>query len=187
MTAAVPSDQRLPLYRRILGDAYARLPPPLQAMHDVQQEVTVTGVAAVERGHGLLSRLVAWLFGFPPAGKDVPVSVTFRPHDGREEWHRNFAGRKFMCVQEEGRGRDQWLLCERFGPLAAAMALVLDEGRLRLVLRHWSAFGLPLPMALAPRINAYEFAEAGRFDFHVEIAHPVTGPIVGYRGWLDPH
>jgi hypothetical protein len=187
MTGAVPSDRRLPLYRRILGDAYVLLPPPLQAMHDVHQEVTVAGVAAVERGRGLLSRLVAWLFGFPPAGKDAPVSVTFRPHDGREEWHRNFAGWKFMTVQEQGRGRNEWLLCERFGPLAATVALVLDGGRLRLVQHRWSAFGLPLPLALAPRINAYEFAEAGRFHFHVEIAHPFTGPIVGYRGWLEPH
>lgn len=186
MTAA-PSDRRLPLYRRILGDAYALMPPPLQAMHDVREEVTATGVASVERGRGLVSRLVASLFGFPPAGKDVPVSVTFRPHDGREAWYRSFAGRKFMSVQEEGRGRNEWLLCERFGPLAATMALVLDGGRLRLVLRRWSAFGLPLPLALGPRIDAYEFAEAGRFHFHVEIAHPVTGLIVGYRGWLGSH
>ena len=56
------------------------------------------------------------------------------------------------------------------------MALVLDGERLRLVLRRWSVFGIPLPLALAPRINAYEFAEDGRFHFHVEIAHPSHRP-----------
>jgi hypothetical protein len=77
-------------------------------------------------------------------------------------------------------------LCERFGPLNFAMALVLEDGRLRLVLRRGSLFGIPLPRALLPRNNAYEFAKDGRFHFHVEIAHPLTGPIVGYRGWLVP-
>lgn len=118
--------------------------------------------------------------------RQLTVSVTFQPRDGAEAWHRNFAGRKFMSVQEEGQGRNEWLVCERFGPLVAAMALVLDGERLRLVIRRWSLFGLPLPLALAPRINACEFAESGRFHFHVEIAHPLTGPIVGYRGWLVP-
>jgi len=29
-------------------------------------------------------------------------------------------------------------------------------------------------------------AEDGRFNFHVEIDHPLTGMIVRYRGWLVP-
>ena len=66
------------------------------------------------------------------------------------------------------------------------MALVLDEGKLRLIVRRWSVFGVPLPLWLAPRGDAYEHAADGRFHFHVEIAHPFTGLIAGYRGWLDP-
>ena len=31
-----------------------------------------------------------------------------------------------------------------------------------------------------------ESAEDGRFNFHVEISHPLTGLIVRYRGWLVP-
>jgi len=57
---------------------------------------------------------------------------------------------------------------------------------MRLVVRRWSLFGIPMPLALAPRGNSYEFAEGGRFHFHVEIRHPFTGLIVGYRGWLVP-
>jgi hypothetical protein len=64
------------------------------------------------------------------------------------------------------------------------MALVPEEGRLRLVLRRWSAFGVPLPMWLCPHTKSYESAEDGRFGFHVEISHPLTGLIVRYRGWL---
>jgi Domain of unknown function (DUF4166)/Saccharopine dehydrogenase NADP binding domain len=175
-----------PLYRRILGDAYATLPPPLQVMHDLKSELTAAGVASVERGEGLLARLAAAIVGFPPPGDDVPVEVAFRLQDGREFWQRNFAGQRFESTQEEGKRRSARLLCERFGGLSFAMALVVDGERMRLVMRRWSLFGLPLPLALAPRIDAYEHVEDGRFRFHVEISHPLTGLIVRYRGWLVP-
>ena len=175
-----------PLYRRLLGDAWDALPAPLRAMHDLATGLTAAGEATIERGKGLLARCVGWLFGFPPAGKDVPVTVTFTVRDGREIWQRTFGGRSFSSTQEEGRGRFERLLCERFGPFAFAMALVLDEGRMRLVIRRWTAFGIPMPLALAPTGNAYECVEGGRFRFHVEIGHPVTGLIVAYRGWLVP-
>lgn len=77
-------------------------------------------------------------------------------------------------------------MCERFDPLSFAMALVAEGDRLALVLRRWSLLGLPLPMWLCPRSSSYETVENGRFRFHVEIAHPLTGLIVRYQGWLSP-
>jgi hypothetical protein len=174
----------LPLYRRLLGDAYQALPAPLQAMHDLQDRMSAEGIATVTRGSGLLPRLAAALVGFPRAGANVPVRVDFRRENGGERWARTFAGRSFHSTQEQGRGCFEWLVCERFGPLCVGMALVLDGERLRLIVRRWSMFGIVLPLWLAPRGDAYEFAEDGRFHFHVEIGHPFTGLIVGYRGWL---
>src|SRR5215470_5173214 len=107
-----------PLYRRILGEAYATLPQPLQVMHDLKRELTATGVGSVERGRGLLARLAAAIVGFPPAGDDIPVQVTFQLKDGRELWQRSFAGQRFASTQEEGKGRSARLLCERFGALS---------------------------------------------------------------------
>jgi len=66
------------------------------------------------------------------------------------------------------------------------MALVIDGSRMRLVLRRWTVFGVPLPMWLCPRSDSYETAEDGRFHFHVEISHALTGLMVRYRGWLEP-
>jgi hypothetical protein len=91
-----------------------------------------------------------------------------------------------MSVQYAGKGRSDSLIVERFGPFAFAIAAVLDAGRLRLVVRRWSFLGLPLPLWLAPGGEAYEFADAGRFHFHVELGHRLTGLIVRYRGWLAP-
>ena len=66
------------------------------------------------------------------------------------------------------------------------MGADFDEGRLSLVLRRWSVFGIPLPLWLCPRASAYEGVENGRFHFHVEIGHPLIGLIVRYQGWLLP-
>jgi Domain of unknown function (DUF4166)/Saccharopine dehydrogenase NADP binding domain len=181
---SLPSDAGVPLYRRLLGEAWDSLPAPLQVMHDLDDTLLAEGIAEVERGNGLLARLVARIVGFPQAAKEVPVRVSFTVRGGREHWRRSFAGRTFASIQEQGRGRFEWLLCERFGPLVLGMALVLEGGRLRLTVRRWSAFGIPLPRALAPRGDSYEFARDGRFHFHVEIGHPLTGLLVGYRGWL---
>ena len=143
-------------------------------------------VAVIERGRGVVSRLSAWLMGFPPAGRDVPVTVTFRVEKGREHWGRTFGENAFSSIQEQGRGCYDRLLCERFGPFCFGLALVVEDDRLRLVLRGWSFAGLRLPVSFAPCIDAYELAERGRFRFHVEIGHPLMGLIVRYQGWLAP-
>ncbi len=175
-----------PLYRRLLADAYAQLPAPIQTMHDLADTLSVGGIATIERGKSPLARAIAAAVGFPPAGESVPVKVLFTLRDGREVWRRTFADRSFTSTQEEGRGRFERLMCERFGPFAFGIALLREAGRLRLLVRRWSVFGIPLPAALAPFGDAYESAEDGRFRFHVEIRLPLIGLIVGYRGWLAP-
>jgi hypothetical protein len=173
-----------PLYARILGPAWRRLPAPIRRMHDLRGTHVAKGRAKVDRGRGLLARLLAGLVGFPQASTDVPVVVEFDAAKGEEIWQRTFGKRSFSSRQSSGFGRSRHLLCERFGPLRFDMALVANTDRLTLVLRRWSLFGLSLPMALGPRSEAYESAEHDRFNFHVRISHPLTGLIVQYDGWL---
>jgi uncharacterized protein DUF4166/saccharopine dehydrogenase-like protein len=181
-----PLPANAPLYHRVLNEAWAALPEPLRAMHEVTGSLTAEGVATVTRGSSPMARLAAAMFRFPPPGRDVPVKVSFEVRDGRELWRREFAGHAFASSQEEGWGRFERLLCERFGPFAFGLALVVADGRMRLVVRRWSLFGLPLPLVLAPYGDAYESAENDRFNFHVAIGHPLVGPIVRYDGWLMP-
>jgi uncharacterized protein DUF4166 len=119
-------------------------------------------------------------------GTDVPVRVDFVLSPSRESWTRHFDGHSFSSSQFMGTGRSDLLLCERFGPLTFAIALVPDGGRLHLVLRRWTAFGVPMPAWLCPRSATYEAGEDGRFCFRVEISHRLTGLVVRYRGWLKP-
>jgi hypothetical protein len=175
------------LYETILGDAYARLSQPLQSLHRFGLDGSFQGRARVQRGAGWLSRLAASVFRFPDAAADVLVRVRLTwDARGREVWQRTFAGRSFQSTQEAGTGRNAGLLVERFGPLAFAMAVVEENGRLKLLLRRWSALGVPLPRWVAPRAEVFEHDAGGRFNFCVDIALPLAGRIVRYEGWLEP-
>jgi hypothetical protein len=179
-----PVSDAAPLYARILGEAWSNLPAEIRAMHDIRGTAIAEGRARVERGRGVLARLIAALIGFPATNPDIPVRVQFDASDGVEIWTRKFGNDRFASRQFAGRGQSEHLLCERFGPLTFVMALVVAGERLSLILRRWSAFGLPLPMWLCPRSDSYESTEQGRFNFHVRIGHPLTGLIVRYDGWL---
>jgi hypothetical protein len=180
----------MPLYRQLLGTAFDALPDAIRRMHDFDSERIAEGRASVDRGTGWIARTIANRVGFPPAGDSVPLVVTFRQRLGRwgrhEVWRRNFDGHVFGSIQEAGRGRFDRLLCERFGPCAFGFALVVDGDCLRLVLRGWSVYGLPLPLWLAPACEAYEWADEGGFRFFVELSYPLAGLIVRYQGWLEP-
>ena len=173
-----------PLYARLLGAAWHELPAEIRAMHDLHSGLTARGTADVERGPRFVARLLARAIGFPASAAAIPVMVRFTAEDGVETWTRSFGKQTFSSAQFAGRGRNAQLLCERFGWLEFAMALVVEGGRLSLVLRRWSLLGIPLPMCLCPRVSAHESVEGGRFCFRVDIRHAVAGLIIRYEGSL---
>lgn len=173
-----------PLYAQLLGSAWQALPEQIRRLHSVKSQARFEGRASIDRGTGVLSKLIALMMGFPRAGVDVPVSVRFDVADGVETWTRTFADKTFSSRQFAGRGRSERLLCERFGPMTFVMALVPQDAQLRLVLRRWTIFGISLPLWLGPRSNSFETVDEHHFRFHVDISHPWAGLIVRYRGWL---
>jgi len=176
-----------PLYRRILGGAWDRLPEAVRAMHDLDGQMTAAGEGAVERGRHPLARLVGGLIGLPPAADRVPVTVRFTERDGVERWTRTFGRSSFASTQEEGRGPFGRLVVERFGPVALGLALVAEEDRVRLHIRRVSVFGVPLPASLWPRLDTVESVDpVGRFRFDDRVTLPLAGLLVRYRGWLVP-
>lgn len=180
---STPRDSAL-LYERTLGDAWHALSPAVREMHSGGE--SAEGRARVDRGSGPLAMLAGAMMSFPPAAADIPVRVTFEQMPGGEVWRRTFGRNSFQSHQYEGRGKSERLIVERFGALEFAMALVADGDRVRLITRRWSAFGIALPLWLAPRSDAYEREENGVFHFFVEITHPLAGLIVRYSGWLTP-
>ncbi|MXO90460.1 DUF4166 domain-containing protein [Pontixanthobacter aquaemixtae] len=169
-----------------MGVAFDGLPPKVKQLHDSSELRSWSGAADITRGTGVLSRIAAAIFGFPAAGSNVPVTVTFAPEKNGERWTRNFGGRKFHSVQSQGSEEGAGLLTERFGPVSATMALVVSDGRLLLVPKKWSLLGVPMPGFLMPGGDSFESERDGFFRFDVEIAAPFVGLIVTYKGALSP-
>lgn len=180
------NDAGAPLYRKILGSAFYRLPSRVQELHDTALPRRWTGFAQVRRGPGLMAALVAALVGFPKAASRASVSVTFMPEGSAERWIRSFDGKSFSSLQSAGTGKNEHLLVERFGITSFAMALVVDTDRMFLVQRRWSVLGIPMPQFLLPIGSSFETVHEGQFCFDVQIALPLIGLIVAYQGSLDP-
>ncbi|TGD97013.1 SDR family oxidoreductase [Methylobacterium nonmethylotrophicum] len=174
------------LYRGILGPALDTLPTPVSAFHEGSGSRRWTGSAGVRRGTGLVARLLCATIGFPDTARNAPVTVIVSPEHGGERWTRTIGEKTFASVQSAGTGRDRYLLVERFGVVAVAIALVRDGKRLVFVTRRWSILGIPMPRSLLPTGETFETEIDGRFAFDVTIRAPLVGLIVAYRGTLEP-
>lgn len=168
-----------PLYRRVMGQAFERLPVAVRDMHQPWRESWAEGAAEVTGAANALGRLVARVMGFPAPGRHR-LHVGFAEFEGVERWTRDFGGQSFSSELSA----DDGCLVERFGPLRFRFDLPADDAGLTMIIRGWSAFHIPLPLFLAPGSKAREWEEDGRFQFDVPIALPLLGQVVRYRGWL---
>ena len=170
-----------PLYQRVMGSDFNTLPTPVRAMHQIVGDGGASGSALVDRGSSPLARLIAAIMRFPPAGQHA-LRVRFEEREGRERWTRHFGRHRFSSELRQ-RGAQ---LIERFGPMRFRFDLAPTADGLEMVMRGWSVCHIPLPLALAPRSHAREWAEGDDFCFDVPIALPIIGRIVHYRGRLRP-
>ena len=175
------------IYDEVMGPALDGLAAPVRAFHRAASPVRFAGRASVVRGASPLAGIVAAMIGLPPAHADCAVVVDIdRDAQGVEAWRRSFDGKVFASRQEPGRGGWTGLMVERIGPMAFAYALHERGGALHLELRGWTALGMPMPAVLGPRATAFEHGADGRFNFDVDMALPLIGRLVRYRGWLEP-
>lgn len=180
IACAVRSERYEPLYRRVLGERFDILPAPIREMHGICGDGGAGGQARVHRGTNPLARLVGFVMRFPRPGSHQ-LHVAFREENGCERWTRDFGGQRFHSELSMRKGR----LTERFGPMRFAFDLPVSPGGLERRIVRWSAFGIPMPLWLAPRVTAGEEVRGGLFAFHVEIALPLIGRIVRYEGTLE--
>ena len=179
----IVEDKIVPLFQQFLGSDFGLLPPAVQAGHAVYGPRRWAGRARVSRGTSLWSRLLARLFGFPPASEDTSVTVAMTPQKGGELWERRFDGKpfwSFLKVQEDR-------MTEQFGPLTFTLGLHVTDGELHYPVLAGRIGPVPLPKLLLPQSIAKEFEREGRFHFDVQLRAPFTGaPMVHYQGWLVP-
>jgi|AGTN01.3.fsa_nt_gi hypothetical protein len=172
-------------FQRILGAAFEGLPGPVQHFHGLSGELHTNGTAEITSVANPTAWALCKIAGLPKPGRDVPVTVSFHPDGkGREFWDRHFAGRRYASTMEAGQGKDDGLLIEHFGPFDLLFRLEPREGGLGWSLSGWRLLGIPLPTWSRPAIECTEMAEGNRFVFDIDVAFPLMGHVVHYRGWL---
>lgn len=173
----------VPLFRRVLGPGFEALPEAVRATHDTADVSRWQGRARVRRGTGAWSRLLARVFGFPPAAEEVALEVIKTVTPRGETWVRRFGTRRFRShLAATPRG-----MTERFGPFTFLLGLRVHDGALEFPVTAGRLGPLPLPRWLLPVSVARETAQGGQFHFDVELRAPLTGGLmVQYQGWLEP-
>ena len=83
------------MFQKVLGDSWQDLPQEVSKSYQVIDEKYLAGFAKVTRGSGLQANLIAWLFGFPKAAENVPVSVRKSCIKESQTWTRTFGKKTF--------------------------------------------------------------------------------------------
>ncbi len=178
-------EKNLTLFQSALADRWQQLPKALQTLDSSQDKATFSGVAQISRGGSVLSELIAWAVGFPPAGKAVPVMVTKACREAGEVWERNFQGRVFhsTCLPSPQR----YHVRERLGVFTFELALNVTDDGISLPIRRGWCLGLPIPSTLLSKSESREFVHENKFHFDIVVLAPFgLGLIVRYQGWLLP-
>jgi hypothetical protein len=174
----------LPLYRRVLGADFDRMPAPVRAVHDFTGRYVGEGTATVERGN-LVARAMAALLGMPQAGRDRPVRIEIDATTKGELLSRFYPDCTLRTFQTCETRKGQTLLGERFGPFRLSIALTAHARGCDFRLVRWTLGPVPLPMALAPRLVATERVCEGKHRFLVRISLPLIGLLLGYEGDVE--
>jgi Domain of unknown function (DUF4166) len=168
------------LFPSALGAQFAALDPYLRWVHSGESR-RLRGSVTVERGSGVVARMLGILASLPAAMRAAPIEVRIEVTGTGEKWVRLFAGQHLMVSTLKTEGE---LLVERLGPAALKFRLVVRDGKLEWVLEHIAAFGIALPLKWF-RIAATIKAQDGRYHFVVNAELIGVGRIVRYEGLLD--
>lgn len=169
-----------PLFAVLLGPAFDALPGPVRALHVAQGGRRYAGSVEVERGPGLLSRLVAFATHLPPAGSG-PLCVEIEASPQQERWTRFIGGR----AMPSRLWRDGDVLCERLGLATFGFRLEVVDGAIAWRVVRVQALGVSLPARWFAGVGARESADGERYAFDVWASLPLAGLLVHYSGWLD--
>jgi hypothetical protein len=173
------------LFETLLGEKWRQLPASIRRLHSVHDIESFSGRATVTRGKGMIARLAAWLFGFPEAGRNVPLTITKRRTAGGEVWERNFAGRIFRSHLSASPLPSHCR--EGFVAFKYELELPVRDGSMHLHVQRGWFLGVPMPSFLLPASESREYDVDGVFHFDVGLYAPLGGSlIVRYQGRLTP-
>jgi hypothetical protein len=177
----------IPLYQRLMGDAWPRVAPAIRSMHGRQDSLHAQGRFRIDYGQLVLARILAPLLHLPMEGPSVDTTLDVFTRGDAERWLRTFDGHRLETRQSASDGSE---LVERFGVLElhfrlerSGESLVYVQRRAALVVGR---LRVPLAEVLAPRVQAREDpAGASAIDVHVCVTLPAVGTLIAYDGTIE--
>jgi saccharopine dehydrogenase-like NADP-dependent oxidoreductase len=173
------------LFERALGHEFSQLPSAVQNLHTVFDQQIYEGTANIERGRGFMSRLYAFMAGFPPAATQIRTQVQISIIKNGERWIRQFGHRRFQSYLYRRATDEANIIWEKFGVFSFAIRLHASQKGLRYPVERARVGMVPLPRFLLPISESSEWEdETGSFRFDVSISLPTGGLIARYVGSL---
>lgn len=169
------------LYERLLGTSFARLPQALRRFHG-QAGGVATFELEVTHEPGRLRNAVARALRMPAAAARAPGTLVVTVRGDREVWVRTFSDLTLRTTQWLDAGR----LVEEAGPMRFLFDVDADERGLRFTQTGCRLFGIPVPRALAPRVDTTVRGDDRGWNVLVSIAAPLLGRIATYGGPVTP-
>ena len=172
-----------PLLQRALT-AFDQMPQAVREAHAPDPARELVGEVDIDGAENPFAQAIAWVAGFPRAGRGVRAAVTIEREGNGEIWVRRFGSAMFAShLGEVAPGK----LTERFGPITFDLDARADERGFTLAIVGARLGELPLPRLLMPQTDARaDMDESGRYRFDVTIGFPTFGRLIRYRGWLTP-
>jgi len=172
---------------RWFGADFARLHPLLQDLH--RRDGTLRGKVALWFGpgsSGAMGRRLARHLGIPDSAGQHDFRVDIRHDATGMAWDRRFDDGPPIRSRFSLTGRwpdGQWI--EATDPLEMNLTVSVIDGGWYWRIVGARLRGVPMPLALLPRVDAYKRIEDGRYRFHVGFALPVVGEVFSYSGLLE--
>ena len=173
------------LVKNWFGSQFNDLHPRLQHLH--LHGGTLNGDVNIQYGKGLaglIGKRLGHKLHLPSAGTHH-LSVAISHHSDGLHWNRLFnQGREVRSLFKPVGNKQNGYWLETTGPLTMQLTVDIRQGGWYWHCLNMKVFGLPLPMRLLPKANAYKLIEDNQYRFHVEFSLPVLGSLVCYSGLL---
>lgn len=166
------------LYQQLLGDAFERLSPNLQAFHRSESSIMALGEFKVTRGKGFFNNLFANIADLPMDNDAAEAELIVRPLPGKETWSRRLGDKKVISKQWLSGG----LLAERFKVVNIYMCAEVRNGDLVIYDAASTVLGIAMPPFFTPTVMAIGKDVGDSVSVNVEIGFKPFGRIINYQG-----
>ena len=165
---------------------FSKLAPELQELH--QHGGVLAGQVDVVLGKGIagfLGRRLSKKLNLPAAGAN-DLRVTISHSDVGLHWDRTFNNTSEMKSTFEPINTisdGYWV--EKTGPLHMRLTVDIKNQGWYWRCLSFRLFGVPLPVWLFPKSQAYKYIEDGEYKFYVGFEAPLIGLLLSYSGILQ--